>query len=151
MPRSLDVSVGTAVLIFNDLGQLLILKRAGAHWAGYWSVPGGWIDRPDTSTELSAIREAEEEVGLLLRDATKYTWSTEDNPEIGCRTVTLYHVAHAGTWAGTPRIMEPTKCSEIRWVYRDQLPENMFPGSREVILGFPDYSVFGVSKTHGTP
>lgn len=145
MPRSLDVGVGTAVLILNDLGQLLILKRAGAHWADYWSVPGGWIDRPDNSTESALIREVEEEVGLLLRVATKYTWSTEDNPEIGCRTVTLYHIAPAGTWSGTPKIMEPTKCSEIRWVYRNELPEKTFPGLREVVLALPDVSVFGTS------
>lgn len=142
MPRSLDVGVGTAVLIFNHFGQLLILKRAGAHWADYWSVPGGWVDRTDTSTALAVIREALEEAGLIVSSVDNYTWSCEDNPEIDCRTVTLYHIAHAGTWTGEARIMEPNKCSELRWVYRDELPEKMFPGSREVILGVPDYTVF---------
>lgn len=149
MPRSLDVGVGTAAMIFNDRGQLLILKRAGAHRAGYWCLPGGWLDRTDTSTEQAITREAEEEVDLYLGEATKYLWTTEDHPEIECRTVTLYHIARAGTWTGTPKIMEPNKCSELRWVYRDELPDPFFPGAREVLSEFPDHSVFRVSPTGG--
>lgn len=142
MPRSPDVGVGTAVLIFNDQGQLLLMKRAGAHWADHWSVPGGWLDRTDTSSEQAVIREAFEEVDLCLSRADRFTWTTEDNPEIGCRTITLYHMAGPESWAGEPRIMEPHKCSELHWVYRDQLPEKMFPGSREVIQNFPDQTLF---------
>ena len=35
------VWVGQAALILRD-GKFLMMKRAGKHGAGTWSVPGGW-------------------------------------------------------------------------------------------------------------
>ena len=35
------VGVGCAAIIIRD-GKFLMMKRAGKHGAGTWSVPGGW-------------------------------------------------------------------------------------------------------------
>ena len=68
MTRPNDVGVGTAVLITRKImrstgrfgnvwhPQVLLGKRRGAHGAGLWSLPGGWIDRSDATLEEAAAR-----------------------------------------------------------------------------------------------
>ena len=136
MPRPNDVGVGTAVLIFDKQRRVLLGKRKGAHRAGYWSAPGGWLDRPDESTVKAVVREAYEETGLVLRSAIQFDWTTEDHPELECRTVTLYHVAWPHHYSGEPRVMEPNKCEEWGWFQLDELPSPLFPGLYDALEEF---------------
>ena len=133
MPRPNNVGVGTALLIFNRDRKVLLGKRKGAHRAGCWAPPGGWLDRPDVSTEEAVIRETFEETGLVVRFAERFFWTTEDQPELGARTVTLYHLARPHDWSGTPEVREPNKCDEWRWFALDDLPGPMFPGVGEAL------------------
>ena len=52
--------VGTAVLFFNDLGELLIVKP---DYRDGWLVPGGSAEEEEAPLEC-AIRETKEEIGL---------------------------------------------------------------------------------------
>jgi 8-oxo-dGTP diphosphatase len=145
MPRPSDVGVGTACIIYKITGhefQVLLMKRQGAHCAGQWAVPGGWLDRPDETTETAVCREIAEETGLTLEESLvyHYKWTTEDHPSIGCRSVTLYHTAKLPD-GQTPQIMEPHKCSEMRWVGFSELVslmkiEPMFPGLDSILVDF---------------
>lgn len=137
MPKPDDVGVGTALLILNEKGQILLGKRKGAHRAGYWSFPGGWLDRSDTETKFAVIRETAEETGLIVHDAEQHLWVTEDHPEIGVRTVTLYHIARPGQWNGIPEVLEPDKCEKWGWYYPHSLPSPLFPGLRGAIDQIP--------------
>jgi len=128
MPKPHDVGVGTAVLLFNDEGQVLLGRRRGAHQAGCWSVPGGWLDRGDSDTSDAAIREVYEETGLVVTQLTKLSWTTEDHPDEGFRTVTLYHLCDAGSWSGTLETREPEKCEGWAWFSFRDLPSPLFPG-----------------------
>ena len=134
MPKPDDVGVGTAMLLINDDGQVLLGKRKGAHRAGFWSVPGGWLDRADADTVQAAIRETYEETGLEVTIAEPHIWLTEDHPEIECRTVTLYHTALC--WKGEPHAMEPDKCEEWRWFPINALPTPLFPGVYQAVQEF---------------
>jgi 8-oxo-dGTP diphosphatase len=127
MPKPDDVGVGTALLVLNEEGELLLGKRKGAHRAGHWCCPGGWLDRDDTSTESAVIREALEETSLVVKWAEPFCWTTEDHPELGVRTVTLYHITGADHWEGTPQVAEPEKCDEWRWFSLLDLPHPLFP------------------------
>lgn len=140
MPKPNDVGVGTALFILNEAGMILLGLRAGAHRANTWCCPGGWIDRPDETTDLSAVREALEEAGLTVDGncTIHLCWTSEDHPELGVRTITLYHVALPGSWSGTPTRMEPHKCSEWRWFALENLPENLFPGVAEAVEKLKD-------------
>jgi ADP-ribose pyrophosphatase YjhB (NUDIX family) len=58
-------AVGAAVLIFDDEGRLLLVRRApGATRAGRWSVPAGFVDYGEEIRDAAA-RELEEETGLI--------------------------------------------------------------------------------------
>ena len=133
MPRPSDVAVGTAILILNQQNQILLGKRKSAHAAGCWSFPGGWMDRTDTSSEDTVIREAWEETGILVASCCRLSWTTEDHEDLACRTVTLYHLARSYQWQGTPVVMEPNKCEEWRWFDMDKLPSPLFPRLAAVV------------------
>lgn len=57
-----DPSLGPAVLVMRRA------QRHGDPWSGHMSFPGGRLSRDDASGFHAAIREAEEETGLLLRE-----------------------------------------------------------------------------------
>ncbi|MDB4277993.1 NUDIX domain-containing protein [Deltaproteobacteria bacterium] len=137
MPKPDDVGVGTAMVVLNAEGEILLGKRKGAHRAGHWSFPGGWLDRADTETAHAAIRETLEETGIVVRKAVQHIWVTEDHPSIQTRTVTLYHITRAGEWSGDPMVMEPDKCEVWRWFRLDDLPSPLFPGLQGAIDRLP--------------
>ena len=55
--------VGVGVAIYNDVGQVLLVKRGRPPGKGTWGLPGGLIDLGET-LEAAALREVAEEVGL---------------------------------------------------------------------------------------
>lgn len=127
MPRPDDVGVGTAVLILDENHRILLGKRKGAHRAGYWSCPGGWVDRSDQDIFKAVAREASEEANIELHKAEQLCWVTEDHPELEIRTITLYYLSWPKEWGGVPEVMEPDKCEEWRWFHLDELPSPLFP------------------------
>jgi 8-oxo-dGTP diphosphatase len=134
MPKPNDVGVGTALIVINSQGLILLGKRKGAHRAGHWACPGGWIDRGDENTVVAVARETLEETGLVITDANQLCWTSEDHPELGIRTITLYHVAPAMWWTGTPEVKEPNKCEAWDWFYPGDLPTPLFPGIAEAVV-----------------
>ena len=63
---------GVLIPIFVDNGEIKILftkrTRKVEHHKGQISFPGGAMDKEDLSEEQTALREAEEEIGLLRQD-----------------------------------------------------------------------------------
>ena len=55
--------VGADAAIFNDTGQILLMKRADN---GQWCLPCGWVD-PSESPAEAAVRETREECGLDVK------------------------------------------------------------------------------------
>jgi 8-oxo-dGTP diphosphatase len=56
----------TAVVVQDEDGSLLLVKRASEPCPGRWCLPGGFIEA-DEPAEVAAARELEEETGLLGR------------------------------------------------------------------------------------
>ena len=72
--------MSAGALIFNDAGQLLLVKP---HYKDHWSIPGGIIDKEE-SPRQACLREVEEEVGIKL-ESVKFLcidWvSTKDDKD----------------------------------------------------------------------
>lgn len=56
-------------LIVNELGELLLIRRAREPGKGKWGLPGGFVD-PGESAEEAVEREIREEIGLTIKAMT---------------------------------------------------------------------------------
>lgn len=117
--------VPAVYIILRDGDKILLLKRANTGYHdGLYALPAGHIDGDEPALQ-AAIREAKEEVGITI-------------PEASMRFVHVMHrVAEEGDhervdfffeaddWQGEPRNMEPEKCDDVQWFSLDALPANM--------------------------
>ncbi|KAF2437814.1 hypothetical protein P171DRAFT_372623 [Karstenula rhodostoma CBS 690.94] len=73
-------AVCTGIVVFNEKGELLLVKRASLETAfpDFWEIPGGKVDEPDESLLHAAVRELKEETGLdaarIVRQTTHMTF-----------------------------------------------------------------------------
>ena len=104
MPR------GSAVVIFDEEGRLLILLRPKTvRWgAGKWALPGGHIEEGETPM-MAACREVREETTLLIPNPKQFHIS--DNGEV------VYFVAedHQGN------VAIDFEHDDFAWVYPEKL------------------------------
>ncbi len=102
----------------RDGERVLVMRRAGAHGADTWGLPGGHQEFGE-SPEDTAVRETEEETGLVVRAAARLGFTDDPMPDIGRHYVTLF-VACART-AGEPELREPEKATALAWLTPDEL------------------------------
>ncbi len=119
------VKVGVGTLIFDLRGQLLLGRRKSSHGNGTWCPPGGHLEFGE-SFEQAAIREAQEETGLVLQpQSLQIVGITNDFfAESERHYVTV--MMRAGGFEGTPQLKEPDKFEEWQWFDLSVLPENLF-------------------------
>lgn len=108
----MHVGVGVAAVIINNQDKLLMIQRKGAHGAGTWSVPGGWIEHGEWAQD-AAIRETYEEVGIEVLPIFTLGHTEDIHPE-GIHDICLW-VLMESEWDGIPSIMEPDKVAAIEW------------------------------------
>jgi 8-oxo-dGTP diphosphatase len=134
-----SVRVGVAVLITRG-GQLLMIRRQGAHGAGSWATPGGHLDfgeRPDQG----AIREAREETGIDATDLA-FVALTNDRFEVEQKHyITIWFRVRQFT--GEPVIASPREISELGWFDWDALPQPLFLPLASLVSGdsYPPFRV----------
>jgi len=103
--------------------QLLLTQRrdTDSEFNGRWHLPSGKLDAGE-SVLAAAVREAEEEVGVLIDSAdlrhvhTIHASGSGREPRLGI-------FFEARRWSGEPTIREPEKCSAIGWVPLSDLPD----------------------------
>ena len=109
--------MGVAAVV-ADGGRWLVLRRAGAHGAGTWGLPGGHQEFGE-SPEATAVREVAEETGLRVVPTARLGFTDDPMPEADRHYVTLF-LACAVT-AGTATIREPDKATDLAWLSPEEL------------------------------
>lgn len=118
----LPVRVGVAVIIVQG-DKILLGKRKNSHGADTWAFPGGHLEFGETP-EACAIRETQEETGLLLDKVIAGPWSNDVFVEANKHYITLFMLALYG--GGEPKCMESDKCLAWEWFNSDALPSPLF-------------------------
>ena len=110
--------------------HVLLLRRQNTGFAdGLFSVVAGHIDGNE-SVRQAARREAAEEVGIEIREDDLHFAGVMHRRE-GEERIDFFFSTHI--WQGEAANLEPDKCSELRWVPIDRLPEDTVPYIQEAV------------------
>lgn len=105
--------------------EILLTRRRDPNpqFDGRWHLPSGKLDAGESVLD-AAVREAEEEVGILVDMAdlrhvhTVHVNGSGPEPRLG-----LFFETHR--WIGKPTNREPDKCAGIAWFPLDELPDQL--------------------------
>lgn len=110
------------VLLIRD-AELLLTRRQGGAFDGMWHLPSGKLDAGEDAL-TAAVREAEEEVGVMIdpNDLTHvhtiHVNGSGPEPRLGLFFAT-------SQWIGEPINREPEKCSGLGWYDLHSLPADL--------------------------
>lgn len=116
------IGVGVGAMVFNETGQVFLAQRGpqAKNERGCWEFPGGSVEYGERlaaaiKRELDEEYEMEIEVIELLGVAD-HILSAEQQHWVS----PTFIARHTG---GSPRIVEPAKCSAIGWFSLSALPQ----------------------------
>ena len=135
MTKVIKVGVGVMIL---DNNKILLGHRVekaedtgGIYEPDCWTLPGGKQEYEETITE-AAIRECKEETNLDITNLEVFTASDSFQPDR--HYVTINFVTK--TYSGELKIMEPEKIDKWEWFDINELPENIYTPSKNMITEF---------------
>lgn len=128
----------TAVfVILEQNNKVFFLRRANTGWAdGMLTIPAGHVDKGDFIKE-AAIKEAKEEASVDVQ--------IEDLEFIHVDYIRDEYVNfyfRAKKWTGEPRLGEPHLASEVLWIDKNNLPEDVTPQLKRLFQQMNEGSYF---------
>ena len=111
-------------------GKILLMKRQNSGCDdGMYGLPSGHIEEGEDPLE-GAVRETLEETGITVTESEFLSVIHRTNENIGQKCskkdfVDFFFICKS--FGGTPRIMEPEKCSKMIIADIKDLPENTVP------------------------
>jgi mutator protein MutT len=137
MKKGVDfIGVGAGAMIFNDEGKVFLSKRGikARNEKGKWDFPGGSVEFGE-KCEDAVVREIKEEFGMDIKviellEVVNHIILEEDQHWVSPSYTAKYI-------SGTPKIMEPGKIEEIKWIEVDEIdPDTLTIASRKNLLTY---------------
>lgn len=113
-----------AAILENDKGEILLIKRKWPPKAGYYDLPGGFIDLGETLEE-SMQRELKEELGIYVENLKFYKSSEQDRylfQGINYYTLCFYFLGNIGN----KKLQAFDDVGGIELFSKDKVPVNKF-------------------------
>jgi 8-oxo-dGTP diphosphatase len=121
-----NIKLAADAMVFSGKGdalQILLVRRKYEPYKGMWAIPGGFVE-DDEELEAAAIRELQEETGLIVPAMTQlHTFGKVGRDSRG-RTVTVTYYAFAD--AATQKVQGGDDAAEAEWVYVKDITELAF-------------------------
>lgn len=137
------IPVAVFMILIRD-SELLMIQRATTGWMdGFWSLPAGSLD-PNEDVLSAVIRETKEEVGVDINKENARLVNVMHTNVEGKDWLNLIFMTKE--WVSEPKVCEPNKHSEVRWVDIYNLPEDTIPYVRAAIndyLNDTNLTIFG--------
>jgi 8-oxo-dGTP diphosphatase len=131
------------LVLVNRAGEILFGQRQNTGYEdGAWHLPSGHLEA-DESVVAALIREAKEEVGVIIQSHEVTFTHVMHNSSSGGRVAFFFTVQR---WTGVPENLEPDKCSGLRWFPLGDLPDHLIPYCRaalESINAEQPFSTYG--------
>ena len=130
----------------NETGEeILLQKRKNTeYYDGYYDVSASGHVEDGESMKMAMCREAKEELGIIIEpNDLEFVCIIHKNTEDR-----IYYNGYfkATKWKGIPKINEPEKNEEIKWVKINDLPEKFVNDRKDAISNYLNgikYSEFG--------
>ena len=134
MPEK-KLSLGVFVCIFNkDFSKILLIKRNAEKRKKYgkdWGNIGGIIEFRETSKQ-ACIREAQEEIGLTLKENELKLIKVKEMPNYS----EIYHATqfiYAISISEDAKITINHESEDFKWFNLDNLPESMLDKKEDIL------------------
>ena len=121
------------VFLLRGAEVLLQLRQNTGYRDGHWAAAAAGHVEHGESVLAAAVREAEEEIGVVPTDLAPLTTMhrTHANGQAIDERVDFFFTTR--TWTGEPRLRETAKAADLGWFPLDALPEPVVPHERFVL------------------
>ena len=119
-------TVTAAALIFNDAGQILLLKHHFRPGSG-WGIPGGFLELGE-QPEQALRRELREEIGLEVHQVEIFTARSFEKP----RQVEIVFRAHANVQVAQMKL-RTMEVERAEWFSVKNLPAGL-PKDQQLLI-----------------
>ena len=140
--------IPTVYLILAKDNRILLLRRYNTGFEdGKYSLIAGHLDHEDETLRQAMAREAKEEAGIDI-DLTDlelvHVMHRKQQTPTSERRINFFFTTKK--WRGEPKIMEPSKCDDLKWFEEDNLPNNTIGYVKQAINSLRNnimYSEYG--------
>ena len=127
--------IPAAYLVLRKDNKVLLLRRANTGYQdGKYGLVAGHLDGDELGT-IAMAREAKEEAGIDV-DPAKLSFvhiaHRLSRNQVGQERIDLFY--ELKEWQGQLQNVEPEKCDDLSWFDIDNLPNNMLPFVRHVLI-----------------
>lgn len=112
------------LVVENNLGEVLLIKRKYSPFKDCWALPGGFLDCGKETLEHTGKRELEEEVSLKTEERFLKFIGVYSNPRRDPRGHVISHAYYVEKYSGIAKAADDAK--ELRWFSKDSLPDLAF-------------------------
>ena len=141
----IEPKVAVGVLVEDDQGRVLLVRRAVMPRLGLWAFPGGFMDY-DEEPRAAARREVEEETGLQARIEGVLDIASLGSEDLRRGVIIFFSGRPIG---GT--LQPGDDVSEARWFATNEIPfeDLAFSGTKRLLEGWQQRSVRDADPRQG--